>query len=310
MELRHLRYFVAVAEELHFKRAAERLQISQQPLSVQIRRLEDELGVTLFERTTRSVKLTQAGYVFLKKAKETLQLVEEAVQVAQEAERGERGKIAVGYISTTLYNILPLIMRTFRETYPNVEVDLQELCFPDLQQLVVEGVLDVALIATHSYNNSFIQHHKLNYLTLCREPFVVIMPKNHDLAKLTEIPFRALNNLPFIQFSVEEKRQAHDEIVSFFHHHGLSLNAVQEVASEQAQIGMVATGIGVSIVSESVAKSRQSDVVYRRLIEPSVEVDFNLIWQREAPTTHIERFIQVAQTQALEDTSLHTIVQI
>jgi DNA-binding transcriptional LysR family regulator len=136
------------------------------------------------------------------------------------------------------------------------------------------------------------------------------MPKNHDLAKLTEVPLWALNNLPFIQFSVEEKRQAHDEIVSFFHHHGLSLNAVQEVASEQAQIGMVATGIGVSIVSESVARSRQSDVVYRRLIEPSVEVDFNLIWQREAPTAHIERFIQVAQTQALEDTSLYTIVQI
>ncbi|QPC84556.1 LysR family transcriptional regulator [Phototrophicus methaneseepsis] len=298
MELRHLRYFVAVAEDLHFKRAAERLQISQQPLSVQIRNLEDELGVTLFERTTRSVKLTQAGYVFLQKAKETLQLAEESVRVAREAERGERGKIVVGYISTSLYNVLPLMMRTFRETSPNVEVDLQELCFPDLQQLVIEGVLDIALIATHSYNNSFIQHHELDCLTLCREPFVVVMPKNHDLARLTEVPFQMLDNLPFIQFSVEEKRQAHDEVVSFFYHHGITLNAVQEVASEQAQIGMVAAGIGISIVSESVAKSRETDVVYRRLTEPSVDVDFNLIWQRQAPTALVERFVRVAQTQA------------
>ena len=300
MELRHLRYFVTVAEELHFKRAAERLQISQQPLSVQIRRLEDELGVTLFERTTRNVKLTQAGHVFFQKAKETLQLVEQSVRVAREAERGERGKIVVGYISTALYNVLPLIMRTFRETYPHVEVDLRELCFPDLQQLVVEGVLDVALIATHAYNNSFVQHQNLDCLTLCREPFVVVMPKNHELATLTEIPFQMLDSLPFIQFAVEEKRQAHDEVVSFFHHQGIALNAVQEVASEQAQIGMVATGIGVSIVSESVAKSRQSDVLYRRLIEPSVEIHFNLIWQREAPTTLVKRFVQLARTQALE----------
>src|SRR4051812_43660629 len=105
MELRHLRYFIAVAEELHFARAAARLQMAQQPLSAAIRRLEEELGVTLFERSTRRVMLTDAGRVFLSRAYQTITAANEAVQAAQEAERGERGEIRVGYASTTLYNV-------------------------------------------------------------------------------------------------------------------------------------------------------------------------------------------------------------
>jgi DNA-binding transcriptional LysR family regulator len=290
MELRHLRYFIAVAEELHFARAAERLQIAQQPLSVQIRRLEEELGVTLFERSTRRVMLTDAGRVFLTRAYQTIAAADEAVQAAQEAERGERGEIRIGYLSTTLYNIMPPIIRTFREQFPHIRIILHELCCPELDELIVLNKLDVGLRALSIHMDG------LECLTLHREPALVVLPEHHPLAARSEIRLQDLDHEPFIQYD-REKHPVHQMLVSAFYNAGLTLNNVQEASTEQAMIGLAAAGIGVSLVSASLAGLRQTEVVYRPLIEPGIDVDFNLIWRRGRPSPIVQSFLQVAQKQ-------------
>lgn len=297
MELRHLRYFVTVAEELHFGRAAERLQLAHQPLSVQIRRLEAELGVTLFTRTTRQVALTEAGRVFLEKAQQILQLVEQAIDIARETARGERGQLVIGYISTTLYNVLPPLLRSFREAFPHIHVILRELCSPELDELVMQGDLDIGLIGRP------IRDDGLACLPLCREPFVVVIPKNHRLATFAEIPFRELDNEPFIQYDRVQKRQVHDAVVTYFHNEGVGLNVVQEVTTEQALIGLAAAGMGISFVAASLSGLRQGEVEYRRLIETPAEVEYNLIWRREMPSSVIRSFLKIAQIQPFMKTA-------
>ena len=289
LELRHLHYFIAVAEELHFARAAHRLHMAQQPLSIQIRRLEDMLGVTLFRRTTRRVELTDAGCIFLEQARQTLWQAEQAVIAAREAERGARGKITVGYVSTTLYNLMPGIVRAFRSAYPAVEVALRELCTPELDEQVARGALDCALTGTTP------QISTLDSLLLRREPVVVVLPADHPFADLPEIPLRLLTNEPFIQYDRNAKRFANQEIVSLFHGANLLLNVVQEASTEQAMIALTAAGIGVSLVSESLIGLRTTEVVYRRLIEPGAQVEFNLIWQRAALSPVVRAFIETAQ---------------
>lgn len=296
MEMRHMRYFIAVAEELHFARAAERLQMSQQPLSAQIRRLEEELDVVLFERTTRRVALTDAGRVFLEKAYQTIQAFNQAINAAQEAKRGERGEIRIGYASTTLYNIMPPLIRTFRERFPHIRVILRELaCHPALDEQVMQGYLDIGLTGDPLY----VYTERLDHLTLCRESVFVVLPETHRLAAWHEIPLCELHNEPFIQYDRVEKVHVHQQIVSVFREAGLSLNNVQEATSEQAMIGLAAAGIGVSIVSASLSGIRRTEVVYRRLIEPDVEVDFNMVWRRDHISPVVQSFLQVGQEQAL-----------
>lgn len=296
IELRHVRYFVAVAEELHFGRAAVRLQIAQQPLSAQIRRLENELGVVLFRRTTRRVELTEAGRVFLQKAQQTLQSAEEAVTAAREVQRGERGQLTLGYINTTLYNVLPGLVRAYREAFPNMDVTLRELCSPELDELVVQGKLDVGLVGT------VFNPHELEQLPLWTEPFVVVLPTDHPLAALPEVPLAKLADEPFIQYDRMQKRQVYDTIVHFFHHAGIPLNIVQEASSEQALIGLAAAGIGLAVVSASVADARRTEVVYRRLTEPAVDVVFNLIWHRDTESPAVQSFVRLAHSHTVKRT--------
>jgi len=206
LELRHLRYFIAVAEEPHFVRAAHRLHIAQQPLSLQIRRLEDLLGVMLFRRTTRRVELTEAGCIFLEQARKTIWQAEQAVIAVREAARSARGKLIVGYVSTTLYNLMPRILRAFHAAYPEVELIMRELCPPELDQQVVRGSLDCALTGMP------LEEPSLDSLLLCIESVVVCLPLDHPLASLSEIPLRALDNVPFIQYDHLEKPYAYQGI--------------------------------------------------------------------------------------------------
>jgi DNA-binding transcriptional LysR family regulator len=145
MELRQLRYFVTVAEELHFARAAERLHIAQQSLSFQIKQLEQELGTALFERTTRHVELTAAGHAFLKEIEIVFEHLQKAAEQARKAGRGEAGRLVVGYHSMTLYNIMPSTIRRFRERFPDVELVLQEIIQPALEEYILSGEVDTGL---------------------------------------------------------------------------------------------------------------------------------------------------------------------
>jgi DNA-binding transcriptional LysR family regulator len=184
VELRHLRSFLAVVEELHFSRAAARLHISQPPLSQQIRRLEDELGARLFRRTKRRVELTPAGQTFLIEARQTLAQAERAVRAAQRAERGELGELVVGYVPSATYGPLPDVIRMFRKRFPDVDLRLQNLRSVQQRQALVDRQIDVGFVRPQ------VADPHLSYEAIWRESVVVALPGNHPLTRRTIVVYR------------------------------------------------------------------------------------------------------------------------
>lgn len=197
LELRHLRYFVTVAEELHFGRAAARLRVAQPPLSQQIRRLERELGVTLFHRSTRRVQLTDAGKILLDEAKRVLAGAAHAVHVVQRAARGESGTLNVGFAASVMFMELPAIIRRFRERFPDVELKLREL--PTVPQLarLRSGELDIGFVRQPDPDPL------LHMETVMREPLLIAVSKSHPLASRAKVPLEDLKHEEFVMFPRE-----------------------------------------------------------------------------------------------------------
>ncbi len=179
MELRHLRYFVAVAEELHFGRAAQRLQMAQPPLSQQIRQLEQELGVELLYRTKRTVRLTEAGLAFLHQARQILVQSEQAIEVAQRASRGEVGRLAIGFVGSATYSLLPTAVRSFRHQFPDVRLMLHEMTTSEQIEALHDDRIQVGFIRPP------ISDDKLSVETVLQESFVAVLPEAHPLATQT-----------------------------------------------------------------------------------------------------------------------------
>ena len=193
MELRHLRYFVAVAAELHFGRAAQKLHISQPPLSMQIRALETELGVKLLNRTRRQVSLTLAGSAFLQDARQIIERSEQAVLSARRAERGEIGELAVGFISVADYNLLPLILREFRRQYPQVALSLKELTTDAQIDDLINNRIDVGFLLPP------VMEPTIESVPVLHEPLIVALPEGHRLARRQQLHLR--------QFALAELQQ-------------------------------------------------------------------------------------------------------
>ncbi|MBV9229224.1 MAG: LysR family transcriptional regulator, partial [Chloroflexi bacterium] len=192
MELRHLHYFIAVAEELHFGKAAERLQMAQPPLSQQIRQLEDELGVQLFYRTKRHVQLTEAGHVFLQEARQTLIQAEQAIVAARRAGRGELGRLAIGFVGSATSDILPTLIRGFQERYPEVELLLRELTTAQQVRALQDGRIHVGILRPPVHDDT------LRIETLFKEPLIVALPERHPLSSQVQLPIEALAREHFI----------------------------------------------------------------------------------------------------------------
>ncbi len=255
MELRQLRYFLMVAETLHFGRAAEQLHISQQPLSFQIKQLEDELGVKLFKRTTRSVALTPAGEALLADVRAGLGRIARGVELAQRIARGEVGKLYIGYTSGTLYNVMPPIVHRFRERFPKVEVVLLELEPPTLENQILSEDIDIGIVMSIGAKVP-----GLAYETLFHEPLAVAMSKGHPLAQRATIDLQELADEPFVFYARSAHRQVFDEFIAFCHLAGFSPNIVQEAAAESAVTGLVAAGLGVTLVAASHSCVRPDEV--------------------------------------------------
>jgi DNA-binding transcriptional LysR family regulator len=285
MELRHLHYFIAVAEELHFSRAAERLHIAQPPLSQQIRDLEAELGVTLFERTKRRVELTAPGQVFLEKVRQAIQHIEQAVEAAQRASRGEIGRLSVGFNSSATYSVLPTLLRRFRERCPEVELDLHELTTH--QQLVClnQHQIDAGILYLP------IEGEALNVISVLKEMMVVAMPETHPLAALSQVSIRALSRELFIMPPHRLGGGLYRQIMQFFQQTGFSPTIVQEATQLQTIISLVAGGVGVALVPASLQNLQRAGVVYRFLQEPTPEVEIGVAWRQHDGSPVLQTFI-------------------
>jgi DNA-binding transcriptional LysR family regulator len=290
MELRHLRYFVAVATELHFGRAAKQLHITQPPLSMQIRALEEELGVTLLHRTRRQVSMTRAGKAFLHDARQILERAEQAILTARRAARGEIGELVVGFISVADYNLLPLVLREFRRCYPRVTMSLKELTTDAQIAELFEGRIDVGFLLPP------VSEPTIESVPILREPLIAAIPEHHPLASTQgKIPLASLSSAPFIMTPRHMAPGLHDDIVSFCHSAGFSPQVVQEAIQMQTVISLVSAEMGVALIPESLQNLQRTGVIYKRLKEKSPLTEIRLAWRAGDNLPALKLFIQLAR---------------
>jgi DNA-binding transcriptional LysR family regulator len=288
VEVRHLRSFLAVADELHFGRAAARLHISQPPLSQQIRRLEDEIGARLFRRTNRRVQLTPAGQAFLAEARQTIASAERAVGAAQRAERGEIGELVVGYVPSAAYGPLPDVIRMFRKRLPGVELKLRNLRSVHQSQALLERRIDIGLVRPHDANS------RLVYETLWREPVVVALPSDHALAHRTAVDIADLASDIFLIAPAEDTVAWHDEVLVLCRRAGFTPRVDHGVSDVQAAIALVAAGLGIHPVAAALQRFRRRGVVYRPLRPTSLKIEMGLAWRRDDASALVQQFRRIA----------------
>jgi DNA-binding transcriptional LysR family regulator len=286
VELRHLRYFVAVAEELHFRRAAERLHISQPPLSQQIRALEEEIGAPLLIRNRRRVELTAAGETLLREARTALAAVDHAYELTRRVARGEGGELSVGFVGSAMYGSLPEILGRFRARHEGVALTLHEL--PTLAQLEALGAgqIDVGFIRPP------VDAPQLAVETIERESVVVALPERHALAKRRRLGVRDLREETFVLLARRESPGVHDSLEGAMAQLGGWPSGIQEVAEMQTVLGLVAAGLGVSLVPASVADSERQGVTYRPLTGTKPTVELALAWRPEHRSPALARFLE------------------
>ncbi|WP_205438163.1 LysR family transcriptional regulator [Edwardsiella tarda] len=287
IEIRHLKYFIAVAEERHFNRAAERLAISQPPLSQQIQALEKELGARLLLRTNRSVNLTQAGQIFLKECYAIVGQLEQAAEKAARAHRGESGDLTIGFTSSMPF--VPQVARslfTYRQHYPQVHLQMRELNTKQQIEPLNDGKLDIGILRNTKLPST------LTHQVLRREPLVAVLHRHHPLAQReAALRFNDLADQPFVFFSRGDGTALYDELLTLLKRAGIVPYITQEVGEAMTIVGLISAGLGVSILPASYTRIQVDGVCYRPLAEPEAYTEIWLAYHRQRPLS--------AQAQAL-----------
>jgi DNA-binding transcriptional LysR family regulator len=282
VELRQLRYFVAVAEELHFRRVAARLPVSQPPLSQQIARLERELGCRLLNRTQRRVELTAAGEAFLRDARAMLGELEVAVATVRRIDVGQEGLLRINFVGSALLSIVPGIVQRFRRGRPGVEIELRERSTLEQLRALTAGVVDVGLVRPPIDPDDALRAE-----VVMRERTVAAIPAGHPLAKLRRVPLGRLAGEPLVLFPREQAPGYHDLLTGRLAATGTSPQVVQYAPEMLTIIGLVAAGIGVSPVPASVARLGLDGVTYRPLVgAPDTELLALTRADDESPLVH------------------------
>ncbi|MCU5772408.1 LysR family transcriptional regulator [Erwiniaceae bacterium BAC15a-03b] len=276
IELRHLRYFIAVAEELHFGRAAQRLNISQPPLSQQILLLEQQIGARLLARTNRSVNLTAAGQQFLSDARQILLNVEQAADKAARLHMGVEGELRIGFTSSAPF-IAPVsdALFIFRQRYPQVHIQMQEINTRQQLDPLSDGRLDLGVMRNTPLPDNL--DHKL----ILREPLYALVHRAHPLAQKQSIPLQALASEPFVFFDPQVGTALYSEILGMLQRHNIEPYITQEVGEAMTILGLVSTGLGVSILPASFKRIHLTDVVWLPLQQHDALSEVWLVWAKQ-----------------------------
>jgi DNA-binding transcriptional LysR family regulator len=290
MELRQITYFIAVAEELHFGRAAERCHIAQPPLSQQIKRLEEELGVTLLERTSRRVALTPEGKEFLKRCKDVRDRLNEAVICVQDMAQGLEGQLRVGFIGPASLSKLPRAIRAFRERNPRIRLDFSAQSTSEQLPLLRGDRLDIAFVRLFGHDTS-----GLNSLLFLREPYVLALPEGHRFAERDTLDITDLEGEPLIFNQRIAQPALYRSLIGSFHKAGFMPNIVQEVNTEQSTVALVATGLGCALVPASSASSYRSGVIFRPLTGDLPQWEITALWKKKNQSAILQKFLDVAR---------------
>lgn len=294
MELRHLKYFKTVAEELHFGRAARRLKMAQPPLSLQIRQLEEEMGVLLFHRTKRNVELSEEGKVFLEKVNQILENLDEAIETVRRLNRGEVGEIAVGFIATVAYGILPTIIKHYRHKYPEVHVELKQLTSAEQLKALKEETIQIAILSEPT------DSEEINFEVIRKEPFVIALPKEHPLATETSpIELIRLANEPFIITGRKANQNHYDMVINSCYQEGFSPIIKQETEEMFTVLSLVAAGIGIALVPSSMQLLLQNDVVYRHIKDCKFNTVTAIAWISENRSPVVHTFIKLVRDSVI-----------
>ncbi|WP_449550976.1 LysR family transcriptional regulator [Lelliottia amnigena] len=275
IELRHLRYFIAVAEELHFGRAAARLNISQPPLSQQIQILEQQVGARLLARTNRSVGLTAAGKQFLADSRQVLSLVNDAAARAERLHLGETGELRLGFTSSAPFiSAVSHTLSTFRRHYPDVHIQTREINTREQIVPLNEGSLDLGLMRNTQLPDT------LAWEVILREPLMAMIPRDHPLAAQPSVTLAELAQEPFVFFDPHVGTGLYDDILGLMRRYGLSPVITQEVGEAMTIIGLVAAGLGVSILPASFKRVQLNEMRWVAIAEEDAVSEMWLVWPK------------------------------
>lgn len=291
-DLRQLQQFVAVAEELNFRRAAERLRMSQPPLSQAIKRLEDELGARLFNRTRRKVELTHPGRVLLEEAHRVLSQMARALAATRGAAQGMIGRLSVGFVPSSTYEILPAILRAFRERCPAVDLNLEELATVDQTDALRQRRIDVALNRPPTFFGRGIAQE-----TLVRERLIAALPAEHPLAGQRAVALKALREEPFVLIPPRWGTGYHTRVLAACEEAGFTPRVAQEPKYLHAIVGLVAAGLGVALVPASLLNLTPKGCVYRELRDrsPNLSIDLAIAWHEADASPIVAAFLDAAR---------------
>lgn len=287
MELRHLRYFVATAEELHFTRAARRLGIAQPPLTQQIKALEAELNLKLFDRLPGRVELTDAGRIFLEDAQRILDSVGRAVARSQSSARGAMGRLAIGFTESASFSpIVTASLRRYRRDFPNIELSFEEARSTQLVELLRQGRIDAAFVRP-----PIARGDDLTFRALYSEPMVVAIPKNHRLANRKSLRLQELTREEFILYPRATRFGLSDAILTACEQVGFSPVVAQRAPQISSTINFVAASLGIAIVPRCMTRSRSDAVCYIQLKSPTLTASLGLAFRTAERSAVVTKFI-------------------
>ncbi|CAB3639387.1 LysR substrate-binding domain-containing protein [Trinickia soli] len=295
MELQQLRYFVAVAETEHVARAAERLHISQSPLSRQIRQLEDHLGLQLFERIKQRVRLTPAGRDFLVQARDLLSQAERMEERARQVGKGEACALSIGYCEGIIHNgRLPAALRRFRSAHPRVSLKLAAMRSGEQIEALERSLIDVALVYNLPQPSESLQSRLLT-----SEPFVLALADDHPLAKRATVNAKDLDGMPWIALPKSINPAARERFLAACASCGFTPDIQFEVAQVSTTLGLVSAGLGVAIMQSSMRRMSPPGVVFKPMDWLPLTVEIHLLWRTHAQTAGVRHFMR-----ALEETGV------
>ena len=281
--------FAALAEDLHFTRAASRLHVAQPALTKRIQHLERALGLRLFVRTRRSVRLTSDGELLLEKARQVLRAADDLAATARRLRDGEIGRLRVGFTPSAPHHVLPALMRTFRRRHPAVTCVLSEASSDEQVRLLLDGDLDVGILRPPATSPP-----ALLCTTFLEEPYVAVLPRNHRLARARAISLADLSSEPFVLIARKIVAAIHDQILAACAAAGYTVRIGQEATHIHAVVALVAAGCGVSLLPESAAELGVRDVVCRPLKHTTLRTVMAVAHLRHTTSPAVRAFVQAA----------------
>lgn len=287
MELRHLRYFITVAEELNFSKAALKLYTAQPSLSQQIKDLEEDVGVKLLNRTKRKVELTEEGAVFLEQARLTLAQADKAIAMARQVSQAKQQMLRIGFVPVAEMKIFPYVLPNLRVQNPDLKIELLSLNNTEQMKLLKKGELDLTF-TRYNFNSDEIESQ-----FVIREPLIFILPKDHPLAKYDRIPVKALNGIDFIIPSAEQSLILHNAILDFAKANGIEFNIVQKTNNILFNINSIGIGLGCTILPGYIAPLTMNNTVIRPLDVELPYLDLYVSYRKDGNSVAVKKFLEL-----------------